>query len=164
MWCKCIDECHGICIQAFRLCKSGLYNLSFESITSVEATRALRDIQLKDPDRWAKICLREKQDPNTADGTTEEEPFQEDVNGDDSALTVSELVECIAAEFDGSPHSSHVVAMSDGHFGLAEDLEQVVPIVDVSRMDISEVIAQIEGYGRGKRKKLKNRRYEGNSE
>ncbi len=41
-------------MKAFEMCKSGEFNLSFKSITSVAALQELRNVQLNEPERWAK--------------------------------------------------------------------------------------------------------------
>ncbi|KAG1815890.1 hypothetical protein EV424DRAFT_1304824, partial [Suillus variegatus] len=56
--------------KAFSLCKAGTtpFNLSFESLASVEARRVLRDLPQTDPEMWQSIQPRQKQADDGAEG------------------------------------------------------------------------------------------------
>ena len=101
-----------ISFQAFRLCRSGNFNLSHESITSPEALRALREIQQNNPDKWSKIALHKSDaDPSLPNDEEinkdlEESPFEDELD-DDSAITVPELVAGIAANAAGARITNH---------------------------------------------------------
>jgi hypothetical protein len=146
-------------VQAFRLCKSGDFNLSHKSITSTEALRALREIQQSDQDKWLKISLRNTNTPPVdSDGpcTTspedpeEESPF-EDIVEDDSAVTISDLVAGITATANGSAVSDHVAVAYEGHIELVEDAnEGVEKPQDITQMSIAEILQEVEASGRGK--------------
>jgi hypothetical protein len=72
-------------------------------------------------------------------------------------------VNCIAAEIEGSTLAPGVAIGAEGHFGLVEDIEQEVDNNDmpvVPKLTISEIIAEVESYGRGKRRKIRNRQYD----
>ena len=142
--------------QAFRLCKSGNFNLSHESVTSAEALRALWDIQQNNPEKWSKISLRgNANDTEAEEGNPDEEsPFQE-VPEDDSAITVAELVTWLAPCADQQVVGEHIVTAPEGHLGLAEDVDKGPR--DVSKMSIAEILAEVEDCGRGKRRRFKTK-------
>lgn len=58
--------------QSFKLCKAGEFNFSFESLTSVKALCALRDVQKNDPEHWSRIALRDLATESEA-----EDPYQD---------------------------------------------------------------------------------------
>jgi hypothetical protein len=81
-------------IQAFRLCKSGTFDFSFRSITSVEALQKIREIQLTDPPRWSKIQHRPTADSISTSGeAVDESPFG-DENGDDDDMGTTQSRFC----------------------------------------------------------------------
>ncbi len=78
--------------KAFEKCESGVFNLSFESITSAAALQELRNVQLNDPERWAKVNLRPKpQDELEGDFSNEDRENELLDDADDSALTMDAL-------------------------------------------------------------------------
>ena len=146
--------------QAFQLCKSGEFNLSHESITSPDAIRALREIQINDPIKWAKIALRNHDVVSTSEASSSDEPESpfDHVVEDDSAVTVPELVASIA---DGPLISCDVITAPEGHLELAEDSVQVTEeeTQNAAVTSIEEILEKAV-CGRGKRRQIKSRRYE----
>ncbi|KAI1782136.1 hypothetical protein LXA43DRAFT_862600, partial [Ganoderma leucocontextum] len=51
---KAINK-ESIVKQAFRLCSAGAFNMSFESLTSLEARQALNELKTSDPAFYAEI-------------------------------------------------------------------------------------------------------------
>ena len=151
-----------VLLKAFRLCKSGKFNLSFESITSVDALQALREIQLTGPERWSKICLRSKLDTRPDDDTKalDEDLIQEDID-DDSALTVPELIQSIAAQVEGSKLASHLLIAPQGHVRLANDADEKAEDTqgEAPRLNVSEIIEELQ-LGKGKRCRTRSHRYD----
>ena len=148
-------------MQAFKLCKSGDFDLSHESITSAEALRALREIQQTNPEKWSKICLRNKPSTGTDENhdCEDESPFEgENTPEDDSAITVPALVAAIPALANQSPLEGDLTKAAEGHLELTEDT-----LPDVAKMTTDEILAEIEAHpdshGRGKRHRVKSRRY-----
>jgi hypothetical protein len=93
----------------------------------------------------------------------EESPFENEVE-DDSALTVGELAAGIAAGTDGAL-ADHLVIASDGHMELAVDTDTgVVEERDATKMTIDEILAEVEALGRGKRRRIKSKRYDNDFE
>jgi hypothetical protein len=144
------------CFQAFRLCKSGDFNLSHESITSPEALRALREIQRSDPEKWSKINIRK--DTEAADNAGEEEsPFKAEIE-DDSAITVPELVASLPLIANGSKLVGNIAVTPEGQIELADDVSGGNgECRDVTAMTMTEIIGEVEAYGRGKRVRVKRR-------
>jgi hypothetical protein len=141
------------------MCKSGDFNLSHESITSPEALRALREIQRSDPEKWSKINIRK--DTEAVDNAGEEEsPFEAEIE-DDSAITVPELVASLPLIANGSKLVGNIAVTPEGQIELADDVSGGNgEYRDVTAMTMTEIIGEVEAYGRGKRVCVKRRRYE----
>ncbi|TDL14855.1 hypothetical protein BD410DRAFT_845671 [Rickenella mellea] len=146
--------------KAFAGCKSGEFNLSFESITSPDALQTLRDIQKNEPLVWEKIHLR-ADSIIQADG--EDEPAFNDCPDDDSAVTIDHLVELRNGK---KFLNAHVAQEDDGHLrssGAAEDPFDNDAYLDGpadNEEDGSELDAEeVEELGRGKRRRVGTKKY-----
>ena len=78
--------------QAFRLCQAGPFNLSFESLTSLEARQALNELRQSDPEFYTEITSGQTPAavPSDPDGE-----FAEDV--DEATVAIESIVEEDAA-------------------------------------------------------------------
>ena len=109
-------------------------------------------MQLNDPEKWAKISLREN--PMTT-GPEEDNLFEHEDIEDDSTITVNELSSGISEQHQ---MNTEVVMVPDGHMELS--LDQNPEPRDVMKMSIAEIIAEVESSGRGRRRRTKSRRYD----
>lgn len=138
----------------------------------MEALHALREIQRLDPERWSKICRRTTYDSSTNEtkddqAMEDEDPFADSHDfDDDCVVTVSELVQSIAANIEGLALTSHLVVAPEGHVTLLDDQEvktdrpEATPELGVLSIDDVIKAVQDQGTGRGKRRRIKSSRYD----
>jgi hypothetical protein len=75
-------------------------------------------------------------------------------------LTVTELVQSIAAGIEGSELASHLVIAPEGHVRLADDLDEDEDEPEPALLpSIDDIIKEVQEYGRGKRRRTKSSRY-----
>lgn len=77
------------------MCRSGEFDLSFESITSDKALALLRDVQKNDPETWSKISLRGDKVLEAYPEDSEEGLNVDFDAADDSSLTVADATNAI---------------------------------------------------------------------
>jgi len=139
------------------LCKAtGDFNLSFESLTNRDALKHLVDVQTKQPELWSKITTSRNrlQDADDEDADDRLDPFADDVEfEDDTSVPLAVVVDHV-----GSPE----MVLPEG-CAVSEDGSLAVEIAEAdSAGDVSDHDRALsdDEYGRGKRRKLKNRQYD----
>ncbi|KAG1883963.1 hypothetical protein F4604DRAFT_1574942, partial [Suillus subluteus] len=148
--------------KAFSLCTAGTdnaFNLSFESLTSLEARRMLRDLPQTAPDMWERIQLRRQPASEDAEAVTQDtevvtESVPEDtINdeeepGDDAPLEL--LLQFVASGMKCAPDGYRIDA--DGSL-----------VVDSASDTFEEVAISTDPdttFGRGKRRRVANKQYD----
>ncbi|KAG1736862.1 uncharacterized protein EDB91DRAFT_494654, partial [Suillus paluster] len=144
--------------QAFALCKAGeddKSNLSFESLTSIETLRDLRDLPHTDPDMWQRIQLRS----TTATTSSNDDPVDTEVSLPEDHMVESDGVD------DEAPLEVVPEHIMSGKTYVPEgyimDSDGSL-IVDGAADKHCEVILPSEGIeeaGRGKRRHIANTQY-----
>jgi hypothetical protein len=134
----------------------------------LEALQALRNVQKNDPEMWKKINLRdEKQAPlATSTDNLEDDLFADDVDiDDDTTLEPLDVARAVAASIDGIDGPEGIVAdLEDGHIHpYEEEDDEIGDSHGISDQCIEEVIAEVEQYGRGRRRKTANKLYSAES-
>ncbi|KAG0700180.1 hypothetical protein DFH29DRAFT_807903 [Suillus ampliporus] len=145
-----------IVVKAFSLCTAGAdntFNLSFDSLTSVEARRMLRDLLQTAPDMWERIQSRRQpvsKDPTVPALVPEDtiEDDDDDEPGDEAPLEL--LLQFVASGKKCAPDGYRIDV--DGSLvvdSAADMFEEVL---------MSEEPVQL---GRGKRRHVVNKQYDG---
>jgi hypothetical protein len=149
--------------QAFEMCRTGGFNLSYESLTSYEARQKLRDLKMTDPDFWNELTQKTIDAVDMADGNMpEDEDISEVPFEDDSDLPC----EVIIARVLGSDLGPDVTSMPDGNLmstAAAESLDrdETKGLSDVGEGNaIPPIDSERNNLGRGKRKITKNKLYD----
>jgi hypothetical protein len=131
----------------------------------LEALQALRNVQKNDPEMWKKINLRDEKLATSTDDL-EDDPFADDVNiDDDTTLEPLDVAHAVAASIDGSDGPEGTVAdLEDGHIHpYEEEDDEIGDSCGISDQCIEEVVAEVEQYGRGRRRKTGNKLYNAES-
>ncbi|KAG1839273.1 hypothetical protein C8R48DRAFT_679873 [Suillus tomentosus] len=143
-----------IVISAFSLCTAGAdntFNLSFDSLTSVEARRMLRDLPRTAPDMWEHIQSRRQpasEDPAVPALVPEDIIDDDDEPGDEAPLEL--LLQFVASGKKCAPDGYRIDV--DGSL-----------VVDSAADMFEEVLMSEEPgqMGRGKRRRVVNKQYDG---
>ena len=147
------------------MCRAGAFNLSYTSLTSREASKALRELVTEDPTFWAEITQ-----PRSRGGTPQHIPpaltFQQeqsedleevalDIHGDDSKVPMTDVV------FAHTQQSSRVDCDDDDKLyvpgeggGLVSTADAEGSSTEIVNGETVNAIQAIEG--RGKRAKHAN--------
>jgi hypothetical protein len=142
------------------MCKAGEFNLSYASLTSLEARRVLCELPESDPDFWAE--LTQPRTRLSAPALTTEEALEEDADamdldnpGDDSVVPLEVVAELMAGDADIS--DEFVPGDEWGLVSTADAEETLREVIEGVEIDTTQ--ATKNGEGRGQRKKMKNRLY-----
>ncbi|KAG1839275.1 hypothetical protein C8R48DRAFT_621719, partial [Suillus tomentosus] len=143
-----------IVVKAFSLCTAGAdntFNLSFDSLTSVEARRMLRDLPRTAPDMWEHIQSRRQpasEDPAVPALVPEDIIDDDDEPGDEAPLEL--LLQFVASGKKCAPDGYRIDV--DGSL-----------VVDSAADMFEEVLMSEEPgqMGRGKRRRVVNKQYDG---
>ena len=106
------------------MCKSGKFNLSYESLTSFKVGQALHDLPVSDPEFYAELVRQQSQQPAPT-LSVEEAKFEDveennlDIFGDDSKVPLTEVLKAqeeptLANEDDITPTDDHDYVLDDG--------------------------------------------------
>ncbi|KAG1860553.1 hypothetical protein C8R48DRAFT_544018, partial [Suillus tomentosus] len=143
-----------IVVKAFSLCTAGAdntFNLSFDSLTSVEARRMLRDLPRTAPDMWERIQSRRQpasEDPAVPALVPEDTIDDDNEPGDEAPLEL--LLQFVASGKKCAPDGYRIDV--DGSL-----------VVDSAADMFEEVLMSEEPgqMGRGKRRRVANKQYDG---
>lgn len=164
------------------MCRSGDFNLSFDSLTSKAALQELRNIQKNEPETWARINLRGNEDEDLDvewcgdDGELREDDENELLDDmDDSSLPVDALRDHIAGCADDLAEGLEVENTDEGlvPLGVAEDPfaddafdweatdreNRLLNVPSGSQHKIQGPAKEPEEFGRGKRKRSAPKKY-----
>jgi hypothetical protein len=138
------------------MCRTGNFNLSYDSLTGFEARQTLHNLKTTDPNFWNE--LTQNTAAEVADISNVDMPEDEDdgevLFEDDSDIPCEAIIACVI----GSKPRAGVSSTPDGNLmstAAAESLDK-----DETEGDTSEVaLAAKHDLGRGKRKITKNRQY-----
>ncbi|KAH7905740.1 hypothetical protein BJ138DRAFT_964040, partial [Hygrophoropsis aurantiaca] len=127
--------------KSFSLCKAGRFDLSFDTLTSADALRTLRDLPRTEPDLWSCIVPRATSVPeNNSSILDDAEPFSsEDTEVDDDEVAEGQLIVENGSESDA--YEITVEAPGDVPAAVGAGLEEEVE------------------QGRGKRRRTANKQY-----
>ncbi|RDB20753.1 hypothetical protein Hypma_012086, partial [Hypsizygus marmoreus] len=150
--------------KAWSMCKAGKFNLSYESLISLEALQALRDLPVTDPKFFAElIAPRSRQPPTLSSEEADLEDLEEDslnVFGDDSEVPMGTVL-----QVQGEPVRLEVksdVADADDRDYIPEDGGGLVSNADAETTFVECIgnrVVDATPQGRGLRKKRKNVMY-----
>ena len=142
------------------MCRTGNFNLSYDSLTSFEARQELRDLKTVDPKFWDQLTCKATPDLNVTgnETITEDDKTMEPIFEDDSDLPC----EVIIAEVLGS-NTRGVTSTAIGIMVSTAAAESL----DENTMEAEKLFAEPEGdemvgannpteLGRGKRKRITN--------
>jgi hypothetical protein len=114
---------------------------------------------------WKKINLRDEYLAPPATIVDEDDPFADDADiEDDITLEPLDVARAVAASIEGTNGPEGTVAdLEDGHIHPYEEEDETVDSHGISDQCIEEVIAEVEQYGRGRRRKTANKMYSAKS-
>lgn len=134
------------------------FNLSYKSLTSPEARRALRNLPETDPTFFAE--LTQPRSRVLAPSLTPEEALDKDVEfseldnpGDDVVVPLEAVWDVMA----GAESDQFVPGEEWGLESAAEAEETMVEVVDGIKIDTTHAVKQLQG--RGQRKRIRNKFY-----
>jgi hypothetical protein len=135
------------------MCRTGCFNLSYESLTSYEARQKLRDVKSSDPEQWAQLTQTAASE---SDATAEESQFkaEDDENiapffEDDSDLACNKVISSV---LEACPEGVGMSA-ANGDFVSTRAAESI------DNDEVTNRQQQETELGRGKRKKQSNKLY-----
>jgi hypothetical protein len=142
------------------MCRTGNFNLSYDSLTSFEARQELRDLKTADPEFWDQLTCKAAPDLNVTGNEmiTEDDETTEPIFEDDSNLPC----EVIIAEVLGSK-TRGVASTTTGEMvstAAAESLDE--NDMEAEKEPEGDEMVGADNpteLGRGKRKRITNRLY-----
>ncbi|KAG1848237.1 hypothetical protein F4604DRAFT_1687777 [Suillus subluteus] len=144
--------------KAFALCKAGeddKSNLSFESLTSIDTLRDLRDLLHTDPDMWQRIQLRSTTTRINDDSVDAEVSLPEDdvveSDGVDDKAPLEVVLEHIMSDKTYVPEG--YIMGTDGSLIVDSAADKHCDMISPSDSE------GIEEAGRGKRRRIANTQY-----
>ncbi|KAG1877320.1 hypothetical protein F4604DRAFT_1924396 [Suillus subluteus] len=144
--------------KAFALCKAGeddKSNLSFESLTSIDTLRDLRDLPHTDPDMWQRIQLRSTTTRINDDSVDAEVSLPEDdvveSDGVDDEAPLEVVLEHIMSDKTYVPEG--YIMGTDGSLIVDGAADKHCDMISPSDSE------GIEEAGRGKRRRIANTQY-----
>ncbi|KAG1873911.1 hypothetical protein F4604DRAFT_1925487 [Suillus subluteus] len=143
--------------KAFALCKAGeddKSNLSFESLTSIDTLRDLRDLPRTDPDMWQRIQLRSTTTRINDDSVDAEVSLPEDdvveSDGVDDKAPLEVVLEHIMSDKTYVPEG--YIMGTDGSLIVDGAADKHCDMISPSDLEGKEA-------GRGKRRRIANTQY-----
>jgi hypothetical protein len=137
------------------MCRTGNFNLSYDSLTSYEARQKLRELKTTDPDFWNE--LTQKTATEAADTTNDDVPEDEDISEplfeDDSDLPCDVII----ARVHGSIPTG-TTSTPDGNLVSTAVAESLDAGDETESLGIAGESSE-NALGRGKRKVTKNKLY-----
>lgn len=79
-------------LQAFAMCKTGNFNLSYESLTSFEAREKIFNLHQTDPKFWSELMAGKTGEPVVGGDVEEDNMEREAADLDDSAVDGDDVV------------------------------------------------------------------------
>ena len=146
--------------QAWEMCHTGEFNLSYDSLTSPKTRQILRDLPITEPEFFAELSQRRSRVPLSADDILHEdrEVSDIDVAGDDCSVPLEAVLDAMHGVLPRLDSEAMFEEGPDGVISRAEAEETLIEEVDGVVIDATSSVAQEEG--RGKRKKFWNRHFE----
>ena len=150
--------------QAWEMCRAGEFNLSYASLTSHEASKALCKLVTVDPMFWAEITQPCSQGgvphhaPPTLTSLQEQvEDLEEsaiDIHGDDSEVPLTDVISVHTQldSMDCDDNDNLYILGEEG--GLVSTADAESALLESVRDEVVDVTHTVEG--RGKRKKRAN--------
>ena len=144
------------------MCRTGSFNLSYESLTSYEARQKLRDLKSSDPEFWAELARKTTPDHNTeitAAADDDNEDFVEDDENidplfeDDSDLPCNVVIASVLGQ-----QPRHVTATANGDLVST----RVAEYIDNEELSVVKQKHETD-LGHSKRKKITNKLYSSKS-
>jgi hypothetical protein len=153
--------------QAWEMCRAGEFNLSYTSLTSREASKALRELVTVDPAFWAEITQSRSRGSILPMLTSQQEALEDleecavDVHGDDSEVPMTDVISAhtqVIEHADPMDHDNddklYIVGEEGGLVSIADAESTTMESVNGETTDATRASQAVEG--RGKRKKCAN--------
>lgn len=150
-------------LQAFEMCRTKGFNLSYESLTGFAARDRLRNLKKTDPLFWDELTASAIPEPTNTDQTYDEDNEDEPDAGfeDDSDLTC----DTVTIHVVNSVVPEGALATAEGNLISATEAESMEDVVAVEvpkpneQDDVPSGLPAVEELGIGKRKRRANTLY-----
>jgi hypothetical protein len=150
------------------MCRTGKFNMSYESLTSYEARQKLRDLKETDPKFWDQLTQKAAPDVDIPANKhiAEDEDATDPLFEDDSDLPCDAVV---ANVLGSQPAGVRLTTSGDMTSTAAAELlkpyrtDMVSDDVEVEGKDVAASVVELGTLGRGKRKRTANRLYDSKS-
>jgi hypothetical protein len=141
--------------KAFEMCRTGNFNLSYDSLTSYEARQKLHDLETSDPEFWAQLTQKAETELTLPvdEVLAEDEENADPVFDDDSDLPCEAIINGVLGS-----STRGVTSTATGNMVSTAAAESMNDGATGTSLDEEEG-GNVAGLGRGKRKRTENRLY-----